>query len=170
MTPATSAVRRHSGIGPGTEPLDSKGAKVTLTAEAAESASGRFGELRAAAERQRLRARIRATADVYANAADDLGLCALANVRSSISGVRRLVVDLSCASRRFRALLVRVDFLFERILQVGRRLLELRDASSKRPAQFGQLARTEDYQRNHKNDDEFRHTEGTEHGVTPEMT
>jgi hypothetical protein len=49
MTPATSAVRRHSGIGPGTEPLDSKGAKVTLTAEAAESASGRFGELRAAA-------------------------------------------------------------------------------------------------------------------------
>ena len=71
---------------------------------------------------------------------------------------------------RFRARFVRLDFLFERILQFVRRLLELRNAPSKRPAQFGQLARAEDDECNHENDDEFRHTEGTEHDVLLKWT
>jgi hypothetical protein len=44
---------------------------------------------------------------------------------------------LSGGRRRLRALLVRVDFLFERGLRFVGSLLELGNASSRRPAQFG---------------------------------
>ena len=83
----------------------------------------------------------------------------------SISPGRRVAVGSDLSRLRFRALFVRLDFLFERVLQFVRRLLELRNAPSKRPAQFGQLARAEDDECNHEDDDEFRHTEGTEHDV-----
>src|SRR5438128_11560486 len=79
---------------------------------------------------------------------DEAGrLCAFADGRSRINGVGRDFGDTgaSCASCGLLALLVRVDFLFVRMLQVVRRLLEFGNTSSKRRSQFGELARAKSH-------------------------
>ena len=55
------------------------------------------------------------------------------------------------------------DFLFERVLQLVRGALELRDALAERLAQFGQLSRAEDDQGDDGDDDHLRHADGTKH-------
>src|SRR5262245_41809384 len=103
-------------------------------------------------------------------ASDALALRALDDGRGSFSCGGRALVGSDSSCLRFRAPFVRLDFLFESVLEFVRRLLELGNAPSKRPAQFWQLARAEDDECNDENDDELRHTEGTEHDALLKWT
>ena len=60
-----------------------------------------------------------------------------------------------------------LDFLLERVLQVLRRPLELVEAAAEGLAEFRELARPEDDQRNHQDNDELGHADGTKHFVLP---
>ena len=53
------------------------------------------------------------------------------------------------------------DFLLERALQLVRGLLELADALAQRTAELGQLPRPEDDQRDHQDDDQLGHADGS---------
>ena len=65
--------------------------------------------------------------------------------------------------RPLLALLLDADFLFERVPQLVGRPLELPDAPAKRTAELGQLARPEDDERDHQDDDQLGHSDGTKH-------
>ena len=58
-------------------------------------------------------------------------------------------------------LLLDPDLLFERALQLVRGLPELADALAERTAELGQLPRPEDDQRDHQDDDQLGHADGT---------
>ena len=62
-----------------------------------------------------------------------------------------------------RLLLFDPDFLIQRVLQLVRGALEFVQASSQGTPQLGQLARPEDDQGDHHDDDELGHADGTEH-------
>src|ERR1051325_2911280 len=64
-------------------------------------------------------------------------------------------------------LLLDLDFLLERVLEIGRGLLEFVDAPSERLAKLRELSRPEDDQGDHQDDDQLGHANGTKHMSAP---
>src|SRR5688572_16352523 len=60
-------------------------------------------------------------------------------------------------------LLFDLDFLLQRVLQVGGGLLELVEAATEGLAQFRQFPGPENNERDHQDDDQLRHADGTKH-------
>src|SRR6266508_5040271 len=86
---------------------------------------------------------------------------------------RRRLVDHRPGLRRRRGrsgllLLFELDLLLERVLLIGRGTLELVDALAEGFAEFGQFARAEDDERDHQDDDQLGHADGTKHCCLPE--
>src|SRR5688572_2046875 len=81
--------------------------------------------------------------------------------RLIVSLLELVLVDLEFVGGFF--LLLDLDFLFEGVLQVRGGLLELVEAAAEGLAQFRQFPGPENDQRDHHDDDELRHADGTKH-------
>jgi hypothetical protein len=76
-------------------------------------------------------------------------------VRLTVASTGGGVADggVAVAAACVRSFAPRTDFLFERATQLVRGFFELVDAPAQRSAELGQLSRTENYERNHQDDD-----------------
>src|SRR5688572_29136162 len=81
--------------------------------------------------------------------------------RVIVSFLELVLVDLEFVGGFF--LILDLDFLLEGILQVRGGLLELVEAATEGLAQFRQFPGPENDERDHQDDDELRHADGTKH-------